>query len=336
MIKTIELTQQINIKLRQFKTSIDVIIKQNDEYVNSVKRYENKEFELDEKSNETLEERKNKTETMLDQLEDIKKRNEIEIQNIELFENNIIRIIIEIEELKSRHLYDQEKCENKISEIEKEIFNSIEAMKENKMKEIDEEMERLTVENKYNQMRKQNYSSNLFSMIDFEEINQLEEWTGKKCGEIIFDSNKDNFWEYSSVFDSKIIEKSHFVIIIEDEEDNKFGYYTPKKIEQIEKYYNDRNAFLFSLKSNGRLKGMMKFESLKSDNGIKVKDNGSSYLFGIYDGFWIYKTNCKNNSNCVENYSDKSYDFHDQQYPLIGKPGKSAFTPRRITVIQMI
>ena len=81
---------------------------------------------------------------------------------------------------------------------------------------------------------------------------------------------------------------------------------------------------------------MMKFESLSAENGMKLKDKTNSTLFGIRDGFWIEKEKFKNNSFCIENGSDNRYNFHDQQYPLIGKPKNGKFTPKRITVIQMI
>ena len=43
---------------------------------------------------------------------------------------------------------------------------------------------------------------------------QLEDWTGLKCGEIIFDSNKDNWSINISVFDSKIMNKNNLMFII--------------------------------------------------------------------------------------------------------------------------
>ena len=40
--------------------------------------------------------------------------------------------------------------------------------------------------------------------LEMNQIRQIEEWTKLKCGEILFDSTKDN-WSYSSsTFDSKI------------------------------------------------------------------------------------------------------------------------------------
>ena len=78
--------EKINNKLNQFKTSIDVLINQNNEYVNGIKRYSNKDFLFEKKENETLEEQRNKADTMLDQLDDIHKRNKLILQIVDEFE----------------------------------------------------------------------------------------------------------------------------------------------------------------------------------------------------------------------------------------------------------
>ena len=60
----------------------------------------------------------------------------------------------------------------------------------------------------------------VFHKLTKEEMKQIEEWTGKKCSEIIFDSDKDNWDVNTSDFDAKIMNKSHLVFVIEDEENN--------------------------------------------------------------------------------------------------------------------
>ena len=47
MNKTKQIIPQINNQLEQFKSSIDVIIQQNNEYFNSIKRYSNKTFDIE-------------------------------------------------------------------------------------------------------------------------------------------------------------------------------------------------------------------------------------------------------------------------------------------------
>ena len=86
------------------------------------------------------------------------------------------------------------------------------------------------------------------------QINQLEKWTGLRCGDIIFDSNVDNWSSRTSVFYERIREKKQLVFIIEDTDGEIFGYYSHTNI--IGKYYNweikptDNKTFEFNLQSN--------------------------------------------------------------------------------------
>ena len=129
MNKTIEIIPQINNNLEQFKTSVDVFVNQNNEYINSIKRYSNKDFSIEDELGETPEERKNRVETMLDQIDDIRKRNELILQNVELFENKIEETKEEVTQLKTQYLKDRNFIETKIQEMTEEIDNSIELMK---------------------------------------------------------------------------------------------------------------------------------------------------------------------------------------------------------------
>ena len=61
-----------------------MIIQQNNEYCNSIKRYSNKTFDV-EINGEITEEKKNEIDTMIDQLEDIQQRNELVLQQLDEF-----------------------------------------------------------------------------------------------------------------------------------------------------------------------------------------------------------------------------------------------------------
>ncbi|EMD45124.1 Hypothetical protein EHI5A_038660 [Entamoeba histolytica KU27] len=89
-------------------------------------------------------------------------------------------------------------------------------------------------------------------MRGMEEIKQIEEWTERKVGNILFDSDKDNWNKNTSVFGERIKNKEHIIIIIEDEEGNKFGGYVNEKIDEVDEWIYDSQSFLFSLESNGR------------------------------------------------------------------------------------
>ena len=77
---------------------------------------------------------------------------------------------------------------------------------------------------------------------------QIEEWTGLKYGEILFDSDKDNWSKETSVFDDKIKGKKRLLFMIEDNYCEKFGYYLNTNVnnEYNNKYlYIDRYKILF-------------------------------------------------------------------------------------------
>jgi hypothetical protein len=176
-----------------------------------------------------------------------------------------------------------------------------------------------------------------------EEQNQLEQWTGKKCNEVIFDSDKDNWSQNTSVFDDRVKGKSNLMFVIEDTNNNKFGSYITASIKTTANNEQDSNAFLFSLKSNGRVNGMYKFE-IKSNGAPRAcylynKSDGCMFGFGDAGCFnmWIYKENSKGNSGCKP--IDSYYDFHGTSEAFLPncKQGSSdiKFTPKRFVVIQM-
>ena len=108
-------------------------------------------------------------------------------------------------------------------------------------------------------------------------MKQLYKWTNKKCSEVIFDSNKDNWNQNTSVFDDRVKGKSNLMFVVEDINNNKFGYSLTSLMNQsLNNWTNDSNAFMFSLKSNGRVNGMYKFEinsNQSNMNWIYHKDN---------------------------------------------------------------
>ena len=140
----IQQTPQLNTQLEQFKSSIDVIINQNNEYVNSIKLYANKTFTIQTNGSEITEEEKNEIDNMLDKLEEINKRNEIANQNIDEFLSRIEEMKENVKQLKNIYLKNKQFCENKMEEFDQMIVDNYERMQEEEMKMIQE---------KYNQLK---------------------------------------------------------------------------------------------------------------------------------------------------------------------------------------
>ncbi|EKE39367.1 hypothetical protein ENUP19_0370G0020 [Entamoeba nuttalli] len=166
------------------------------------------------------------------------------------------------------------------------------------------------------------------------EKKQIEKWTGRKLGNIIFDSTTSNWRHDISVFEEKLINKQHILIIITDSEGNKFGGYVNSRIDNVGDYVYDPNAFLFSLESNERLKGMMKFTIKNPKYAFCLDDQSDDRLFSFGYGYGfgnditIYKEDYKTESYCKQ----WSFNYNGINNPLCSD---KYFTPIQFIVIEM-
>ncbi|GAB1218649.1 hypothetical protein ENUP19_0001G0017 [Entamoeba nuttalli] len=173
-------------------------------------------------------------------------------------------------------------------------------------------------------------------IISKHQINQLEEWTNRKIGNILFDSNIDSWKVNTSVFRERVMNKEHIIIIIDDEEGNKFGGYVNSKIDKAGEWISDSKSFVFSLESNGRLDGMMKFDIKDQQHAFGLGKQSYDWLFafGYGNGFGDIcagKENYKTNSYCIQ----RSFEYEGISNALCGKLRPECFTPKRIIVIEM-
>ncbi|BFU26688.1 hypothetical protein EHI2019_000811900 [Entamoeba histolytica] len=83
-----------------------------------------------------------------------------------------------------------------------------------------------------------------------EEIHQIEEWTEEEINSILFDSYYDDWNKNTSVFGERVMNKEHLIIIIEDEEGNKFGEYVNSKIDKVStgEWINGSSLVSFNIK----------------------------------------------------------------------------------------
>ena len=133
--------------------------------------------------------------------------------------------------------------------------------------------------------------------------------------------------------------KELLTFLIEDEDDEIFGYYFNTQI--VEKYHQfqitDSKSFHFNLQSNkNRLKHPMKFEKKDlEEGGIILWEKSDDYLICLGD-IYLRKVDMKHYSYCNQN--ENYFDYHGISNALCGKSGYSeedCFNPKRILVIQM-
>ncbi|BFU20089.1 TLD, putative [Entamoeba histolytica] len=172
-------------------------------------------------------------------------------------------------------------------------------------------------------------------MSTIEEMLQLEAWTNRKVGNILFDSDKDNWNKNTSVFGERIMNKQHIILIIEDEEGNKFGGYVNSKIDKVGNgfigdYIYDSKSFVFSLESNGRNEGMKKFDIKQPEYAFYLINQSHSCLFAFGNGNDIHV--CKENNKTQSYCQQQSFEYEGISNALCGKED---FTPKRIIVIEM-
>ena len=86
-------------------------------------------------------------------------------------------------------------------------------------------------------------------------IAKLEEWSGKKYDLRLYDSDRDEK-DYNE-FNSEILYQTNLYFIVIDSENNVFGHYHPREINDCINL--DDNTFLFTLYSNERC-GVKKFD----------------------------------------------------------------------------
>ncbi|BFU23929.1 TLD, putative [Entamoeba histolytica] len=227
------------------------------------------------------------------------------------------------EEEEERKKQEQER---KIQEHEKKIQEQEEERKKQKEEQdrkIQEQERKIQEHEKLRIMK---------GMNSMEEMRQIEEWTNRKVGNILFDSDIDNWNIKTSVFGERIKNKEHIIIIIEDEEGNKFGGYVNSKIDKIYKWIYDSKSFVFSLKSNGRMEGMMKFDIKEPQDAFYLYYQSDDYLFAFgYGDIRIFKENNKTESSCKQH----SFEYKGISNTLCGKQLPKYFTPQRIIVIEM-
>ena len=189
---------------------------------------------------------------------------------------------------------------------------------------------------------KKNIDQYFNQLLTRKEKKQLEKWTDLKCSDILFDSNIDDWDINTSVLNERIIGNKQLTFLIEDTDEEKFGYYL-NTIVIYNKYKNevtDLKTFHFNLQSkNNRLKQPMKFEIEDiEDGGYELSENNSCFLILIGD-ICLFKEKRKNDCYCLD--ENESFNFKKIEKALCGKVENfdsslnETFILKRLIVIQM-
>ncbi|BFU22101.1 TLD, putative [Entamoeba histolytica] len=296
---------------------------------------------LERKTREEEERRKEEEERRQQQEEEERRQQEEEEERRRQEEEEERKRQEEEEERKRQEEEEERKKqeqERKIQELEKKIQEHERKIEEQERKTTEQEkkiqqLEKLRI---IKEERKEEERLQVMKgMSTIEEMLQIEEWTNRKVGNILFDSDIDNWNKDTSVFYQRIWNKKHIIIIIEDEDGNKFGGYVNSKIDKVGEWINDSKSFVFSLESNGRMERMMKFD-IKDPRYAFILHNQSDdclFIFGYfgYGDFGVFKENDKTESYC----SQYSFEYEGISNALCGKQYPERFTPKRIIVIEM-
>ena len=216
--------------------------------------------------------------------------------------------------------------------------------KERQKKEI-ENMKKIVIQQKRSnrsiQLEQLSNSHEKYEIVNFEPLYpyiQLQKLTEKECGEIIFYSDDDKWEKDNSVFDEILIGRRNIAIVIEDAKGNMFGGYVDGVIDKTDEFIDDKNSFLFSLKSTTRNEEAFKFGILPeySSNAFKLCNKSDDFLFYFGNSsLWIGKDN---NDETVGYYYEDSdnYDYKDKENMMMELNNDICqFIPQHITVIQM-
>ena len=170
----------------------------------------------------------------------------------------------------------------------------------------------------------------LYYNLTKDQCNQIEQWCQLKLGDVLFDSDCDNWSKDTSKLSSLIMNQSRLVFLIEDTDGDKFGAYINERIEHYYPWIRDPRAFVFSLQQRKTIKTMKKYDILDDKFAFLLYDKSCDLLFsiGCIDisiGVKEYPTGC--------NYSQHSFDYNGMKNALTDK---MYFVPKRIVVISMI
>ena len=225
------------------------------------------------------------------------------------------------------------------------LYKYYDYYKEDKYEELQEilekiEKERVLVDS--TELETEEIERDTDFQLDKKYLDQLKNWTGKKCYSVLFNSEKDNWSPNTSVFNKRIFGKEQLLFLIEAEDGELFGFYCASKIETniFEEWkYVSYDSFHFNLNSNGRLPEPIIFEIRPTGihHGYSLYKVSNETLIGI--GNIVLTKNIKDKAfgTCIE----YGFEYSKIEKALCGKicdeskEIKEQFVVKKLIVIQM-
>ena len=210
-------------------------------------------------------------------------------------------------------------------------------------KNDDEQRKKQREERKQIELRRKTF--NEMQQIYEDELLHIQHWTKKEFGDVLFDISLDNWKMKTSILNEQIIGKKDLLFLIEDMNEELFGYYNSACIE--EKYdcfrlKTEKQSFLFNISSPDRLKQPEHFEVTDVYYGGYTLYKETDEKLILLGDIELFKEESKEKCCCYQN--NDYFNYHGKEKALCGKEVKyswdkkkeNCFIPKRFIVIQMI
>lgn len=158
-------------------------------------------------------------------------------------------------------------------------------------------------------------------------ISSITELTECQFDSLLFDSEIDNWNNGDSTLTNRIIGKSNIFLFIDDGI-NQFGYYIKSQINEIDKFINDSNSFLFSFNKQE------KYPITNPKYAIQFHSPNQVNMITIGNGDISLKRK-EEKEKCT--YKQTSFDYGNSKSSLISIFNrKEIFTLKQLVIFQMI
>ncbi|ELP88005.1 hypothetical protein EIN_419340 [Entamoeba invadens IP1] len=167
------------------------------------------------------------------------------------------------------------------------------------------------------------------SILTEEERKQIFKWSGRRVGNIVFDSEVNAMGRNSKMFNDGVRDGKGFVLCIDDKLKNRFGCVITEKVEREATWVADENAFVFVLERNGE-KDEKKFDikKKKASNAFLVGKPTQSGLFAVGNDDIRIMRKYKGKTICF--CSQDTFEYNGEKKALCGKVHPEKFELKRL------